>query len=150
MRASKTLLVAILLAPAASEAQNTIRPGQYEITAEMELGIPKEGMNAVMDAAGFKNHKRRECLTADDVKGDIATMFMKEFDEQNCKMSNVKTAGNKVTFTTACVEDDVTMTMTTEVTFGIDSFTTLTKGKTPEGHPTTAKTSAKRVGECAK
>jgi hypothetical protein len=150
MHASHILFVAMLLAPVAGEAQNTIRPGQYAITAEMDLGIPKEGTNAVMDAAAFKNQKRLECLSADDVKGDIATMFMKEFDEQNCKMSNVKTAGNKVTFTTACVEDDVTMTMTTEVTFGIDSFTTLTKGKTPEGHPTTAKTSAKRVGECAK
>lgn len=150
MRASKILLVAILVVPAAAEAQNTIRPGQYEITAEMDLGIPKEGTNAVMDAAGLKNQKRRECLTADDVKGDIATMFAREFEEENCKMSNVKTIGNKTTFTTTCVDDDVSMTMTTEVTFGIDSFTTLTKGKTPEGQPTMAKTSAKRVGDCPK
>lgn len=150
MRASTALFVIVLLAPAASEAQIAIRPGQYEFTLDMNLGIPAEAPKAVLDAAGFKNQKRLDCITADEVKGDVSKLFAREAEEQNCKMSGVKTTGNKMTFTTTCEEDGVRTTMSTEMTFGTDSFTGVTKGKDHEGRAISSKMSAKRIGECTK
>ena len=150
IRASKLLLASLLLAASATEAQIVIRPGEYEVTLNMDLGIPPEAPKAVMDAAGFKGQKRRECITADDVKGDVATWFARETEDQNCKMSNVKTVGNRLTFTTTCEEDDFRMVTNTDLTFGTDSFTGVTTGKDPEGRMTTTKMSAKRIGECPK
>ena len=150
MRASNILLAVVLLVPAASDAQIALRPGEYEVTLDMDLGLPAEAPKAVMDAAGFKGQKRRECITADDVKGDVSEWFARETEDQNCKMSNVKTVGSRLTFTTTCEEDDFRMTTNTDLTFGTDSFTGVTTGKDPEGRMTTTKMSAKRVGDCQK
>jgi len=127
----------------------SLRPGQYEYTLDMNLGIPAEGQKAVLDAAGFQKQKKLECLTAEDLK-DMKNMAHPELAELNCKISDPKSTGNKMTFTMTCVDDDVRMTMNTEMTFGTDAFTTVTKGKDHEGGVTTAKMSAKRIGECPK
>jgi hypothetical protein len=144
MRARNILLVVVLLSPAASDAQVSIRPGQYEYTFDLDLGIPPEGSTAVLDAAGFKNQKRLECITADEVKGGLSKLFAQEAEEQNCKMSNVKT------FTMTCEEDGIRITGNTEITFDTDSFTTVASFKDPDGRVRTSKVSAKRVGECTK
>jgi ribosomal protein S13 len=144
-------LLAVAASTLAAFAQTVnLQPGQYEYTLEMNLGIPEEGQKAVMDAAGFDKQKKLECLTAEDVKDmkNIAQFFAREGEEMNCKMTGVKTTGNKVTFNTTCEEDDVKVTSTTEMTFGTNSFTALTKGKDNEGRVTTIKASAKRIGEC--
>ena len=90
---------------------------------------------------------------AEDVK-DMKTFAQSfahaELAELKCKISDPKTTGSKMTFTMACEEDDVRITMNTEMTFGTDSFTTITKSKDHEGRATTTKMSARRVGECAK
>jgi hypothetical protein len=150
MRASSVLFVIVLAAPIASEAQIGIRPGQYEVTLEMKMPIPAEGQKAVLDAAGFDKNKRLECITADDVKDmkDIAQFFTREADGM-CKISDLKTTGNKLTFNMAC-EEELKMTATTEVTFGTDWMTSSTTAKYGELGTATVKTSAKRVGECPK
>ena len=149
MRALNVLMIVTLLAPALVHAQITIRPGEYEYTLEMNMGDGKEAGKAVMDAAGFQKNKRRECITPDDTKGDIAQVFARGMEMgEECKMSNVKTVGNKLTFTTTCVEDELRMTMNTEMTFVGDSFSGTTTNKDHEGRVTTMKMSAKRVGEC--
>jgi hypothetical protein len=149
MRTLNILIVVVLLATSVLDAQIAIRPGQYEYTLEMNMGEAKEAGKAVMDAAGFQKNKRRECLTPDDVKGDIATVFMRGMEMgDECKMSNVKTIGSKMTFTTTCVEDELRMTMNTEMTFAGDSFAGVTTSKDQQGHVTTMKMSAKRVGDC--
>ncbi len=148
MRASATVLVVVILA-SVGEAQLAIRPGQYEFTVDMNLGgIPADAPKAVLDAAGFQKQKKLECLTADDVKGDITQMLMRELADSNCKMSDLKWAGGRVTFTTTCVEDDLRMVMNHDVTVGTDSFTSVAKGKDNKGNVSTVKTSARRVGEC--
>ena len=148
MRPSTILLVVVLLLPAVAGAQSAVRPGQYEYTIEMNLGIPADASKAVLDAAGFQNQKKLECLTADELKGDFAKLMADELaSDDDCKMSNVKKTENKLTFTTTCV-GDVQMVMNTEMTFGTDSFSFDTKGKDNEGRVITMKASARRVGEC--
>jgi hypothetical protein len=150
MRALNMVFVVVFLAAASAAAQVAIRPGQYEVTLDLDLGIPKEAPQAVLDAAGFKKQKRLECFTAEDVKGGFVKILNDEAAEQNCKTSDMKTTGNRMTFTMTCQEDDVRMTMSTEMTFTGDSFSGVTKGKDPEGRMTTSRFSAKRVGDCQK
>ncbi|HEY7448244.1 MAG TPA: DUF3617 domain-containing protein [Vicinamibacterales bacterium] len=149
MRARNILLGVVLLVPAVSDAQVNLRPGQYEYTMDLDLGIPSEGTKAVLDAAGVKNQKRLQCLTADDVKGDLSKLFA-EAEEQNCKTSNLKKTGSKITFTMTCEEDSIRIISNNEITFDTDSFTTVTTFTDPGGHVRTSKVSAKRVGECPK
>lgn len=151
MRVSLLLCAAAMLVPGVLDAQIRIRPGQYEFTVNMDLGLPKEAAGAVLGGAGFKNHKKVECLT-DDVRdaNDVVKLFAEQEEMENCKIADVKTTGNKMTYTMTCLEDDVRMTMHTEMTFGVDSFTSVAKGDDGVGHLTTVKTSARRIGECPK
>jgi hypothetical protein len=141
------LLAIVLLVPAASEAQFAIRPGEYEYEMEMDFGKPggAEAGKAVIDAA----NKRRECITPEDVKEkDFMKLMAAEMEDANCKMSDTKTVGNKLTFTTTCVEDGMRIVSTSEMTFGTDVFTGVTKAKDDKGREMTMKVSAKRIGEC--
>jgi hypothetical protein len=160
MRGVRIVFVAVLLAPAAGEAQITVRPGQYEYTFEMDLGGPggKEAMDAVLGAAGggAQGKKMLQCVAAEDVKdmkdaNSIVKVFAREMEEDgDCKISDAKTIGNKLTYTATCIEDGSRMTMNTEVTFGAGSFTAITNGKDYEGRPIGGKITAKRLGECPK
>ncbi|MGB2716150.1 MAG: DUF3617 family protein [Vicinamibacterales bacterium] len=153
MRASNVLLAIVLLVPSASDAQIAIRPGEYEVEMQMDFGKAggAEAEKAVLDAAGFQKNKRRECITPEDVKtNDVLKLMSAEMEDMNCKMSDNKTVGNKLTFMMTCVEDGMRMTWATEMTFGPDSFTSVTKGKDPEGRPVVGKATAKRIGECKK
>lgn len=141
----------VLLAGAAVDAQMAIRPGQYEYVVEMNMGAAAEAGKAVVDGAGFEKNKRRDCLTPDDVKGDIATVFARAMEMgDDCRMSNVKTTGNRLTFTTTCVEDGLRMTMNTDMTFAADSFSGVTTSRDQDGRTTTMKMSARRIADCAK
>jgi hypothetical protein len=155
MRASKILLIVMFLSPAAGEAQIRVRPGQYEYTIDMNLGVPggQEAMDAVLGAAGAGSgkQKRLQCIAADDVKDmqdadSIIKVFAREMQDDGCKISNAKTTGNKLTYTATCDEG---MTITTEMTFTGDSLSGISKGSY-EGRPFSSKISAKRIGECPK
>ncbi len=151
MHVSRILFVIALSVPVAG-GQIAVRPGQYQFTIEMNLALPKEAQKAVLDAAGLdKPQKRLDCIAEEvkDAKGFV-DFYAPEMAEQNCKLSDVKTAGNKMTFTMTCVEDDVRMTGTSELTFGTDSFSVVSNMKDPQGGVSTVKTSAKRVGPCPK
>jgi hypothetical protein len=147
------LMAALMLAGAATgSAQIQLRPGEYEITLDMNLPVPREVQNAVLDAAGYKKQRTLQCITAEDAKGakDIARFLARELDESNCTMSEIKTTGNKMTYSTTCVEDDIRMTMNTELTTGPDSFTSFTTAGDNRGQTSTVKATAKRIGECRK
>jgi hypothetical protein len=153
MRAFTSLIGLVLLLPVAAAAQITINPGQYEYTMDLDLGEANAGGKAVLDAAGFKNNKRVECLTPEDVKEkDVWKLLERAMTEDggNCRMSNQKTAGNKMTFTMTCDEDDEQMVMNTEMTFLGDSFVSLTKTKLPDGQISNGRIVAKRLGDCPK
>jgi hypothetical protein len=160
MRALKVCFVVVLLAPVAADAQIRVRPGQYEYTMEMDLGSgSREALDAVLNAAGAKRdagkQKMLQCITAEDVKdmqdpNSIVKLFAREIEEDGtCKISDVKTAGNKLTYTVTCVDDGSRMTMATEMTFSGDTMTGVTKGNM-DGRPMSSTLTAKRVGECPK
>ena len=153
MRAPNVLFAIVLLAPAASDAQFTIRPGEYEYEMEMDFGKPggADAGKAVLDAAGFQKNKRRECITPEDVKDkDFMKLMAAEMEDANCKMSDSKTTGNKLTFSMTCVEDGMRITSTSEMTFATDAFSGVSKARDQDGRVFTMKVSAKRVGECRK
>jgi hypothetical protein len=147
---STVLVVLVLLASIVTTAQIAIRPGQYEFTVDMKMdGIPADAPKAVLDAAGFTQQKKLECLTPEDVKGGVANMLAREMgDAETCKQSDVKTTGNKLTFTLICVDDGVRTVINSEMVFVGDSFTGVATSKDNKGNAATVKTSAKRVGEC--
>jgi hypothetical protein len=153
MRASNIFLAIVLLVPTATDAQLTIRPGEYEYEMAMDFGKPggAEAGKAVLDAAGFQNNKRRECITPEDVKEkDFMKLMAAEMEDANCKLSDNKTVGNKLTFTMTCEEDGMRITSTSEMTFGTDSFSGVSKATDQDGRAFTMKVSAKRIGECKK
>jgi hypothetical protein len=86
---------------------------------------------------------RRRC------EGRLLKVFA-EAEQENCKTSNVKKTGNKMTFTMTCEEDGIRIISNNEITFDTDSFTTVTTFTDPGGRVRTSKMSAKRVGECPK
>jgi hypothetical protein len=151
MRAFTILFGVALLSPAVAGAQVTVRPGQYEVTIEMNLAVPKEAQKAVLDAAGFnKQQKRLECITpeqAKQAKDDVVKFIQREIDMSDCKPSDVKLSGSTLTFNLACRQDDVNMVGNNVITFGVDSFTSVGTMKGPQG-ASTVKSTAKRVGEC--
>jgi hypothetical protein len=151
MRALRLLALTLLVTPAIGDAQVTLRPGQYEYTLELNLPVPAEATGAVLSAAGFDKQKKLECVTPEDVKdaNDIPGMFAREMGDE-CKVSDVTTSGNRLSFTATCVDDDVRMTMTSEMTFTADGFTAITKGKDNEGRVSTGRMTARRIGECPK
>jgi hypothetical protein len=151
MRVSTIVIVAVLLPAAVADAQIAIRPGQYEYLLDMKMTLPKEAAKAVLDAAGFKDQKRLECITADEAqqaKADVAKFFAQEMEMENCKLSDVKIAGNRLSFNSTCVEDGMKIVISTEMTFGVDSFTGVSTTKLDGGFMSTTTMTAKRVGEC--
>ena len=151
MRAFTIVLVLVLLPCVVGTAQIAIRPGQYEFTVDMKMdGIPPDAPKAVLDAAGFKQQKKLECLTAEDVKGGVMKMLAREMAaEDTCTQSDVRSVGNNLTFTLTCVDDGVRTVIRSEMVFtGSDSFTGVATSKDSEGNAATVKTAARRVGDC--
>jgi hypothetical protein len=116
-----------------------LRPGQYEMTAEITMpsGPP------------MPPQKQTDCITAEDLK-DFSKAFQDPEFAKACQVSDYKASGSKVTFLTECKEDGVRMTGKTEMTFTADSFTGLTTTKDDAGNVITMKASGKRIGDCTK
>jgi hypothetical protein len=138
MRAFEELLTVALLAPVAAQAQvSNVRPGQYEITVDMRLG---------QSTTPAQPTKHLECVTAADLKD--AAKLLAGGEMENCKVSDVKTSGNKTRFAIACEEDGSRMTGTAEMTFGTDTITQLATMKDGESRSVTMRVFARRLGEC--
>ena len=139
MRTTKiaALLMTVSMALVAGQVV-TLRPGKYEITAEMES-----------QAGKMRPHKGTQCFTAEQLK-DPSKVFRDPEMEKECKVSDFKVAGNKVTFRTDCRQGDFQATGTTEVTLGTDSYVALVSTKDNGGRTMTIRQTAKWIGECAK
>lgn len=145
------LLLAASLVPAAAEAQLAVRPGLYELTIEVVSsgGEMKEGMEAFLGAT-LEDGKILQCMTAEDLRGGLAQALARATAEDGmCRLSDVKTAGNRMTYVLTCEEDGVRMVMQNELTLtGTDAFTAVTTVTDAQGTATTMKLTAKRVGDC--
>ena len=141
----KTVSVVALamLAAAAVIAQSGMRPGQWEITSQMQMpNMP----------AGFQmpSSKMTQCITGEQAKDPVSAVPRQgrgRGGKDDCKFSDYKTTGNTTTFTMACTSPDK-MTGTGEMTFaGDDSYTSTMKMVMAQGEMT-MKTTGKRIGDC--
>jgi Protein of unknown function (DUF3617) len=121
---------------ATGSAYAQLRPGRYEMTVESTIG-------GYPIAPG----KELRCITADEVK-DFPVLLMRDPQVLVCKMSDLKTTANKVTFNEACTIDTVRYTSTSEVTFGGHWFAGVQNTTTHTGQTNVTKISGKRVGDC--
>jgi hypothetical protein len=132
------LFIAIALTGAAPAVAQKIdlTPGKYEVVA-----------NAEASDAKMPPRKRTQCITAEQVK-DASKTFLDPKLTKECKVSDVKVTGNKMTFRTVCGQGSVQTAGTAEVTFATESYTVVMSAKTGDGHTMTIKQSAKRIGAC--
>ncbi len=137
MRGIKVLVVVFVAAwmlPLVAQSIN-LRPGRYETVVDIEL---PGGVKMPM--------KNEDCITAADLKDGVKT-FLEEMGD-NCKISDLKATGNRLTFNAVCKEDDTTMTTTADMNFTGDSYSGLMKAKDEKGQEFTFRVSGKRLGDC--
>ena len=136
----KSLFVAIVLSliyAAAAFAAPNYQEGNWEITTTVNMpGMPKEMMHPM---------KHQVCMTKEN-----AVPQQKEKGEEQCKMTNQRTVGNKVSWTMTCKNGTVS---NGEIVYSKTSFkgsqtTTTSHG----GRQTTVKStmSGKYLGPCTK
>ena len=136
----RSLLVAIVLSficAAAAFAAPNYQEGLWEITTTMNMpGMPKEMMRPM---------KQQVCMTKEN-----AVPQPQQKGEQQCKMTNQRTVGNKVSWTMTCKNGTVS---NGEITYSKTSYdgsqtTTTSQG----GKQTTVKStmSGKYLGPCTK
>jgi hypothetical protein len=141
-----SVIVLALFATAAVIAQTGMRPGQWEITTQMQM--PNMPAGVQMPAT-----KMTQCITADQAKDPASTVPRQPGrgggSKDDCKMSDTKTTGRTTTFTMACTSPEK-MTLTGEMTFtGDDSYTNTMKMVMAQGEMT-MKMTGKRTGDCTK
>lgn len=121
-------------------AQGSRRDGRWEVTTEMDM----PGMPMKVPAM-----KTIQCVTkeqADDPNQSVPKG--QQGKNSDCKVSDYKVAGNKVTWTTTCTGKNA-MTSTGELTYAADTYEGWTKIKTGDTEMT-MKYTGKRLGDCTK
>jgi hypothetical protein len=125
--------ICTLVLPSVSFAANSIREGLWEITSRVEMpGMPIAIPPTIM----------KHCYS----KTDVADQKKVIARQQDCKVTDMKTSGNKVSWTMKCTGKQAA-TMTGETVFGGDSYTSIMHMKA-EGHDMTTKVKGKRIGDC--
>lgn len=134
-----SIAIVAFFATAFAADQIALRPGQYEVIAEMHLpGAPAP-----------RTFRDLDCITAEDVI-DLAKLMTREVEsEADCEVLNLRMTGNKLTFDTACSDGDYSTEARTEVTFRPDGYSLVMTMNTG-GDVTTSKAIATWIGEtCA-
>ncbi|MEW6674355.1 MAG: DUF3617 family protein [Thermodesulfobacteriota bacterium] len=112
------------------------KPGKYEITVKMEIpGMP----------GGMPAQTSTQCLNEKNPVPDSSP------DPQGCKMTNLKTSGNTVTYTIECSQKGMEGKSAGEITYKGDSFEGTTKtsmGPEAGGMIVTTVVKGKRIGKC--
>jgi hypothetical protein len=141
MRIFTTLVVTCLVAASwIVSAQSPRRDGRWEITTEMDM----PGMPMKMPAT-----KTIQCVTKEQAEDPNQSVPKGRQDKNSdCKVSDYKVAGNKVTWTMTC-SDKNAMTSTGEITYAADTYDGWMKMKTGDTEMT-MKYTGKRLGDCTK
>jgi hypothetical protein len=128
------LAIALLLTvPGMSAAAGSMREGLWEISSKMEMpGMPMKMPPTVV----------KHCFT----KADVADRSKVIATEKDCKVTEMKPIGNKITWAMKCTGKNAG-TMNGETVFGTDSYTTVMH-MNAQGHSMTMKAKAKRIGDC--
>ena len=123
-------------------AQDLMKPGRWETTTQMDMpGLPVK----------MPEMKATSCVTPDQAKnpgGTVqnATWRGRGRGNDNCKTSDQKVDGNKVTWKIACTGADA-MTGEGEMVFSGDSYAGKMTMSMAQGQMT-MQYSGKRIGEC--
>ena len=143
---SVSVIVLALFATAAVIAQSGMRPGQWEITSEMQMPNMPAGVQMPAQKPIL------QCITAEQAKDPANTLSNPPGRGRgagsDCKMSDMKTTGKTTTFTMTCTTPQK-ITGNVEMTFGDDTFTQTMKMVMPQGEMT-MKMTGKRIGDCTK
>ena len=113
-----------------------MNPGKYEITAKMEMKGTPGGMPA---------QTMTQCIT----KQDPAPFG--SANAQGCKITDMKTKGNTVTYTMECEQQGMKTKTTGEITYKGDTFEGTSKtemGPAAGGMTVKTKITGKRIGKC--
>ena len=138
MRAKQILAAIALLALAATAAwaQLALRPGKYNVT--MELTLPGAPISNTQEDT--------DCLTPEDAKDLVKAMMRELTSESSCSASNVKQAGNKLTFDAACTIQGNVVSSATELTITSDTAYTAVMQVNAAGVNTQLKIAGKWAG----
>ena len=129
-------ILALALAVSALAAEHPQKPGQWEMTMQMDMpGMPVK----------LPPFKHTMCITAEDLKDPQKSV--PSDPKSKCTISDYKIDGNKVTWTMECPKQK--MKGEGEATYTADSFTATTH-LTMEDREMTVKYSGKWKGECQK
>ncbi|MDY6881871.1 MAG: DUF3617 family protein [Desulfatiglans sp.] len=113
-----------------------LKPGKYEITAKVEMpGMP----------AGMAPQTTTQCLD------ELNPVPNSSAAAQGCKIIDMKTKGNTVTYTMECTQQGMKIKTTGKITYNGDSFEgTSQTSMGPSAGGMTVKTTinGKRIGEC--
>jgi len=121
-------------------AQEPVRDGRWEISMEMEM----PGMPMKMPAV-----KTTQCVTKEQAEDPNQSLPKGSQDKNtDCKVSDHKVVGNKVTWTMKC-EGKNPMTGQGEIVYGTNAYDGWMKMKTDAGEMT-MKYTGKRLGDCTK
>jgi hypothetical protein len=130
--------------PRGEAAQGPRRDGRWEVTTQMEMG----GMPAPMPATTIT-----QCITkeqASDPQRFVPRGPQRGSEQNDCKVENFKTDGNKVTWSMRCTTPQP-MTGTGELTYGADSYVgtqTMNMERGGQAMTMTMKYTGKRLGDC--
>jgi hypothetical protein len=131
-------IIAVLFAlalPVTCFAADNMREGQWEMISTMEM----PGMPMQMPATTIKH-----CFTKEDVKDPKKTINT----DKNCKVTELKQSGNKVTWKMKCTGEH-SGDFSGETVFKKDAYDSTMKMQS-EGMAMNMKIKAKRVGDCPK
>ena len=113
-----------------------LNPGKYEITAKVEMpGMP----------VNMPPQTMTQCLTEQDPVPNSSA------DAQGCKVTDMSTKGNTVTYTMVCEQQGMKSQTTGQITFNGDAFegtSQTTMGAGAGGMTITTTIKGKRIGNC--
>lgn len=132
------LVAAVVGLSISALAQGPRRDGRWEVKMEMEMpGMPMK----------MPPMTTSQCVTKEQAADPQKTVPQVGRGQQsNCKVSDYKVTGNKVTWTMKC-EGDQAMSGTGEITYGENSYDGVMK-MDRQGQVMTMKYSGKRLGDC--
>ena len=120
-------------------AQAPRRDGRWEVKTEMEM----PGMPMKMPAM-----TTTQCITREQADDPQQSVPQGRGAPNNCKVSDYKITGNKVTWSMKCVGPEA-MSGTGEITYGENTYDGVMKMER-EGQTMTMKYTGKRLGDCPK
>jgi hypothetical protein len=137
-RRTLALTAAALAIAGTIVAQGPRRDGRWQVTIEMQMA----GMTMPPQTA-------TQCITPEDAKDPQKAMPQggRGATPGDCKISDYKVDGNKVTWSMSCARDK--MSGSGEFLYSGDTYTGIMK-MSAEGQEMTMKYSGKRLGDCTK